>query len=131
MGAIKTVLAGVFLLVGVRASNAQDTPYELERLGAHAAAQSDWLKAQRYLKRAAEMGDYTSQFEYAFLLETSDPPVKDLVQAYAWYTMLILRTGPDTDTAKTCIARVAKNLSSAEIERATSEAQELFAKYGR
>lgn len=131
MGAIKKSLAGVVLFVSVTASEAQDTPYELERLGVQAAGHNDWVAAQKYLKQAAEMGDYTSQFEYAFLLETSDPPVKDLVQAYAWYTIVILRKGPNTDTAETCIARVAKNLNTAEIERAKAEAQILLARYGR
>lgn len=129
-GIERGIWTGVFLLLSLTASAAQ-TAAELERLGVQAAAKQDWVSAQKYLEQAAETGDYTSQFEYAFLLETSDPPVQDQVQAYAWYTVVVLRGGDNAATAQTCRARVEKKLTKDELAQAKSQAQTFVAKFGQ
>jgi TPR repeat protein len=122
------IMAAFFWLILPAAAQAQ-TVSELERLGVQAAAKQDWVSAQKYLKAAAESGDPTSEFEYAFLLETSAPPVQDQVQAYAWYTVVMLGGGDNATTAATCRNRVAKKLTGEEVGQARSEAQKLIAKF--
>jgi hypothetical protein len=64
------------------------------------------------LRSAATNGVKAAQLEYAYLLESSDPPTKNLVEAWAWADLHA--GGSDTE------AKFAKDIQS-RTERAFTE----------
>lgn len=129
---MRSAICLALVLVAVSAGEVfAQNAYQLERLGVQAASKQDWTTAEKYLRQAAELGDYVSQFEYAFLLETSDPPVLNQTRAYAWYMVVVARKGENTDLALTCISRLEKKMSAAEIAAAKTEAAPLIGRFGK
>ncbi|QBB71491.1 hypothetical protein ELE36_14625 [Pseudolysobacter antarcticus] len=95
------------------------------------AAKGDYARAAPLLKQAAELGYYTAQMEYAVLLDTSPTPVNDDITAYAWYSLVIARNGPDTQFVEKRRAIVVKRLNEADLKVATQSAKMLVEKYAQ
>ena len=125
----KIVLVVWLLLVGNLAA-AQDA-VQLRNHGVALAAQGDYAGAAPYLSKAAHLGYYTAQIEYAVLMDTSPAPVNDDIKAYAWYSLVIARRGTDTDFAKECRAKVAKRMSAADLTAAQQLAAKLISQFGK
>ncbi len=98
---------------------------DLRLKGVQAASTGDYTTAQKHLRQSAELGYYTAQVEYAYLLESSPENIQNKLESYAWYNVVITQKGTDTVFAKEGLARLSKLMSVSEIEHA----KQLTAKY--
>ena len=121
-----TILAVTFSS-GAFASEATD----LRLKGVQAASNGDFSSAQKYLSQSAELGYYTAQVEYAYLLESSPGNIQNTIESYAWYNVVIARKGTDTVFAKEGLARLSKVMSATEIEQAEKLAKKYIEQYAK
>ena len=127
----KILLAACLLLPA--AAFAQDMGLgearDLERKGIEAKTHGDFEGARDALKRAAELGYYPAQVDYASLLETGPPPVRDLTEAYGWYA--VIGTHPDSDFAKDAEKRIRDKVPAADRAKLDEVAQDHINRFFR
>lgn len=101
------------------------SPRQARTLGVAFAARNRFSEALPYLLSASNQGYRTAQLELAFLLASSDPPVRNLVEAYAWAAQNLDAPGNDGKFAEDIVAQARRTLSQAELGRAQTRALEL------
>ena len=121
-----TILA-ITLSSGAIASEETD----LRLKGVQAASSGDFVSAQKYLGKSAKLGYYTAQVEYAYLLESSPADVQNLPESYAWFNVVIVRNGTDTEFAKEGLGRLSKVMSPSELVQAKDITKKYIEQYAK
>ncbi len=121
------IIFSISLSSGALATEATD----LRLKGVQAASNGDFSSAQKYLSQSAELGYYTAQVEYAYLLESSPGNVQNKSESYAWYNVVIARKGTDTEFAKEGLARLSKVMSASELEQAKKLTKKYIEQYAK
>lgn len=104
---------------------------ELRHKGVEAASKGDFVSAKKYLGQSAKIGFYTAQVEYAYLLESSPGSVQNRIESYAWYKVVIARSGSDTEFAKEGLSRLTKVMSEAELSQAKETTAKFIEQYAK
>ena len=104
---------------------------ELRHKGVEAASKGDFASAKKYLDQSAKLGFYTAQVEYAYLLESSPGAIQNRIESYAWYKVVIARSGTDTDFAKEGLARLTKVMSETELNQAKESTTKYIEQYAK